>query len=122
MFLITAWEKRNTKDTKVLAKLLGLTGKTNPRLCDEELLTEKLGVKRGSLSPFALVNDKAHEVKFAIDQALLEQPYVNSHPLRCDRTTALKPDDLMQVRIACRVPRSQRSHAQITSVLACRSL
>lgn len=96
MFLVTAWEKRNTKDTKVLAKLLGLTGKTNLRLCDEELLTEKLGVKRGSLSPFALVNDKAHEVKFAIDQALLEQPYVNSHPLRCDRTTALKPDDLMQ--------------------------
>lgn len=34
------------------------TGKTNLRLCDEDTLWTTLGVKKGSLSYLALMNDK----------------------------------------------------------------
>mmetsp|Transcript_11945 Transcript_11945/g.15403 ORF Transcript_11945/g.15403 Transcript_11945/m.15403 type:complete len:948 (+) Transcript_11945:59-2902(+) len=94
-FLVTTWDKRNTKDTKKLAELLGLKGKSNLRLCDESILKEYLGVTKGSLSFLATMNDKENKVTMAIDKALLSQKYVNAHPLRCDRTTSVAPPDVL---------------------------
>ena len=93
LFLVTTWDKRNTKDTKLLAQMLKLTGKTNLRLCDEETLFSSVGVKRGSLSYLACINDvKDCKVTMAIDKALVTgEQLVNAHPLRCDRTTAAAP-------------------------------
>lgn len=89
MFMITTRTDANTRDTKALGKLLGLTGmlppttssycdvdvscdagSTNLRLCDEDTLFKTLGVKRGALSylavrrlfPPRLTSPKSHTI------------------------------------------------------------
>lgn len=80
---------------KEVASLLKLSG-ANLRLGDEDLLMEKLGVTRGSLSPFALLKDKENqEVKFCLDKTLMDAKSINIHPLRNDMTTNIKPSDLL---------------------------
>mmetsp|Transcript_6577 Transcript_6577/g.7157 ORF Transcript_6577/g.7157 Transcript_6577/m.7157 type:complete len:692 (+) Transcript_6577:46-2121(+) len=92
LFLITTVSTRDV-NLKAIATALNLSG-ANFRFGDEQLLQEKLGVVRGAVSPFALVNDNAKEVKFYIDKALLQAELINIHPLRNDRTTSLTPGEL----------------------------
>ncbi len=94
LFLITVIADRAI-NMKALGTMLGLSG-SNLRFGDETLLMEKLGVIRGAVSPFALVNDKNNDVKFAIDSGLLESSLINTHPLRNDRTTSIPPASLLQ--------------------------
>ncbi|WP_421788560.1 prolyl-tRNA synthetase associated domain-containing protein [Hyphobacterium sp.] len=61
----------------------------------EDDLWEALGVRPGSVTAFALINDNANRVSFVLDKALLEHDPVNFHPLRNDATTALSPGDLL---------------------------
>ena len=93
LFLVTVGASRDV-NMKTLGNLLKLSG-SNLRLGDEELLKEKLGVIRGAVSPFALINDKAGDIKFCIDKALLDEKIINMHPLRSDRTTSVTPDTLL---------------------------
>lgn len=102
-FLVTALHDRPT-DTKTIAKLLGLGGKANLRFADEETLQALLGVKRGAVSPLAVLNDTEKQVTFAVDKALLEQKLVNVHPLRNDRTVSLSAEALVKVGEAVRDP------------------
>jgi len=79
---------------KDIASILKLSG-ANLRFGDEDLLIEKLGVKKGSVSPLALLSDKVRqEVKFCIDKALMDAPSMNIHPLRNDLTTNITPSQL----------------------------
>ena len=89
LFLVTCKSTRDV-NLKTVGTLLKLSG-ANLRFGDEELLQEKLGVVKGSVSPFALLNDAAGEVTFCIDKALVDEPdaLVNMHPLRNDRTTSV---------------------------------
>jgi Ala-tRNA(Pro) deacylase len=61
-----------------------------------ELLMEVLGMIPGSVTPFALINDKNKRVRVVLDRAILACEQVNYHPLRNDYTTVLKPDDLLK--------------------------
>jgi Ala-tRNA(Pro) deacylase len=61
-----------------------------------ELMQEALGVTPGSVTAFALINDRAGRVGFVIDAALLAQGPVNFHPLKNDATTAIAPDGLLR--------------------------
>lgn len=56
---------------------------------------QQLGVIRGAVSPFALFNDKAGDVKFVLDSALVDAEIINIHPLRNDKTASLKPAALL---------------------------
>jgi prolyl-tRNA synthetase len=89
MFLLTTLATRDV-NMKDFANLMNLSG-ANVRFGDEELLKEKLGVIRGAVSPFALINDSNGEIKFCIDKSLTEVDIVNIHPLRNDRTTSISP-------------------------------
>jgi Ala-tRNA(Pro) deacylase len=60
-----------------------------------------LGVRPGSVSPFALANDDAHRVTPILDAAMLACDPLNYHPLVNDRTTALAPADLLRFIAAC---------------------
>lgn len=93
LFLVTTRSDRDV-NMKTVGNLLKLAG-SNLRLGDEELLQQKLGVIRGAVSPFALLNDVAKEVTFCIDKALLDEVLINIHPLRNDRTTSISPASLM---------------------------
>ncbi|OLF75412.1 DNA-binding protein [Maricaulis sp. W15] len=64
-----------------------------------DLLHEALGVRPGSVTAFALMNDTRGKVRFVLDTALLAHEIVNFHPLGNDATTAVSADDL--VRFAC---------------------
>lgn len=61
----------------------------------EEDLFEVLGVRPGSVTAFALMNDAAGRVTFVVDAALLATDPVNFHPLKNDATTAISRDDLL---------------------------
>jgi Ala-tRNA(Pro) deacylase len=59
-----------------------------------ERLFEALGVRPGSVTVFALLNDPSGAVRLVLDQALLDHEQVNFHPLSNDATTTLSRDGL----------------------------
>lgn len=62
----------------------------------EMLLAETLGVPAGSVTPFALMNDAAANVRVVLDSGLMKLDPLCFHPLRNDRTTAIATADLMR--------------------------
>lgn len=61
-----------------------------------EDLDRVLGVRPGSVTPFALVNDVEFRVTPVLDAGMLEHDPLNYHPLENDRTTAIAPADLLR--------------------------
>lgn len=88
-FLITACEDQKI-DLKDLEKKLGTS-----RLSfgSPDRLYEFLGVKPGSVSPLALINDQQNKVSFYIDKNLLKEKILNFHPLINNLTISLKTKD-----------------------------
>ncbi|MEZ5936541.1 MAG: prolyl-tRNA synthetase associated domain-containing protein [Alphaproteobacteria bacterium] len=78
-------------DMNRLAKVLDC-----PRLSfgKPDLLLEVLGVTPGSVTPFALINDREHQVKPLLDKAMLKHELLNYHPLTNEATTTIKASDL----------------------------
>src|SRR5262249_7299713 len=69
-------------------------------------LERLLGVRPGSVTPFALVNDVQRLVTPVLDDGMLARDPLNYHPLVNDRTTAVSPDDLLRLLAASgHVPR-----------------
>jgi Ala-tRNA(Pro) deacylase len=97
LWLAVMLEERRT-DLKLLADALGA-----PRFSfgNGELLAEMLGVRPGSVTPFALINDPAHHVAVVLDRAMLAIDPLNFHPLENDRTTAIAPADLLRFIADC---------------------
>jgi len=85
-------------DLKALAKRLGL-GRLS--FGKPELLWALLGVTPGSVTPFALINDKETRVAVVVDAALLDFAEVNFHPLENTATTRIASADLMRFIRAC---------------------
>ncbi|NJC40785.1 Ala-tRNA(Pro) deacylase [Brevundimonas alba] len=56
---------------------------------NEALLYETLGVRPGSVTALALINDPDERVTFVLDKALWDADIVNFHPLTNTATTAL---------------------------------
>lgn len=85
-------------DLKGLSDLLGA-----PRFSfgSAELLFEVLGVRPGSVTPFALMNDGARRVTPVLDEAMLAFDPLNYHPLVNTATTAVGPADLLAFIAAC---------------------
>mmetsp|Transcript_24740 Transcript_24740/g.36475 ORF Transcript_24740/g.36475 Transcript_24740/m.36475 type:complete len:708 (+) Transcript_24740:67-2190(+) len=94
IYLVTVKSNQEV-NLKSFANQLNLSG-ANFRFGDEALLQEKLGVVRGSVGPFALINDTEGVVKFVIDKSLLDEAVVNSHPLRHDRSTSISGVDMLK--------------------------
>ena len=61
----------------------------------EDLLWDTIGVRPGSVSALALINDTGHRVKFILDQALIFHDQIYFHPLYNGATTGLSPGGLM---------------------------
>jgi Ala-tRNA(Pro) deacylase len=59
-----------------------------------ELLGEVLAMEPGSVTIFALLNDRERRVSLVLDRALVESDPVNFHPLRNDATTAISREGL----------------------------
>ncbi len=91
-FLVTLGEEV-TVDLKRLRTVIGAKGGLS--FASPEALLENLGVRPGSVSPLAAINDVAHAVTVVLDLGLLDADAVNCHPLRNDQTTSMAPQDLL---------------------------
>lgn len=73
-------------DLKWLALELGTKRLT---FCSRRRLEGYLGIRPGSVSPFAILNDDTGMVRVALDADLLDREPLNFHPLDNSRTTTI---------------------------------
>jgi len=66
-----------------------------------ELLKEVLGVEPGSVTPFALINDREALVQVVLDERMMEHEFLNYHPLENTATTNISRVDLVRFIEAC---------------------
>ncbi len=85
-------------DLKLVAKRLGV-GRLS--FGKAERLMQLLGVTPGSVTPFALLHDRAAGVRVVVDAALASAAEVNCHPLENTATTRLASVDLFRFIRAC---------------------
>jgi len=78
-------------DLKELKKIFDCQG--NLSFGSPEYLYEKLGVKPGSVSPYALVNNIEKDVTFFLDISIFEYEECNFHPLDNTKTIQVKTSD-----------------------------
>lgn len=90
LWLVSCLDRQKVK-VNALARLLGA-----PRVSfgSAERLREVLGVEPGSVTPFALVNDRDRRVRPVWDTKMLALPLLNFHPLVNTMTTAIGTADL----------------------------
>ncbi len=96
-WLVVALEDRKI-DIKALDKQLGAARLS---FASAERLWQVLGVKLGSVTPFALINDQEAKVRVFLDAGMLKQSLLNYHPLVNTRTTSITPADLIRFIEAC---------------------
>lgn len=89
--VVTLSEK--SLDLAATAKMLG-----SKRLsfASADRLFELLGVRPGSLSPLALVNDVDGSIRLVLDQDLVQEQIFLFHPLDSSATVALSKGDFMK--------------------------
>ena len=97
LFLVVVLEDLDVPIQK-LAKHIGAARLSFGRA---ELMQDVLGIEPGSVTPFALMNDRARRLTVVLDRHMLEQDVLNYHPLRNDATTSLKTPDLLRFIEAC---------------------
>ena len=96
------WLVVTPEDAKVDLKTLpGRIGAARISFGKAELLLEVLGVEPGSVTPFALINDKETRVNVILDESMMANELVNYHPLKNDATTSIAPDDLVAFIKSC---------------------
>jgi Ala-tRNA(Pro) deacylase len=97
LFLVVAMASTRV-DLKALARALpaGRFSFGKP-----ELLLEVLGVSPGSVTAFAVVNDKTQRVRLVFDAELMKHDTINCHPLENTATTNIARDDLLRFIRAC---------------------
>ncbi|GIX65764.1 prolyl-tRNA synthetase [Babesia caballi] len=84
-------------DTKVDFKYLSKQVNVKQlRMAPEECMEEIVGMKRGHLNPFAVVNDKKNEVKVLLDERIRSKPEIMAHPLHNAASICISTDDLIR--------------------------
>ncbi len=66
-----------------------------------ELLMEVLGVPPGSVTAFAVMNDRTRRVRVVVDAEVMRHDSVNCHPLENTATTNIARDDLLRFIRSC---------------------
>lgn len=90
-WLISALEETQI-NLRILSKTLSAK---NLRFAQPELLRQYLNVEPGSVTWFALLNDKENAVNAILDKAIFNFEQVGFHPLENIATTIVKPDSLI---------------------------
>jgi Ala-tRNA(Pro) deacylase len=93
VFLIVA-EADRSLDLKTLHKAIGAQGRLS--FVGAEQMEAMIGVRPGSVTAFALINDPDRAVRLVLDEGLLLHDMVNCHPLTNEATTTIRRDDLLR--------------------------
>ena len=92
LFIISALEDTRI-DLKTIHEVIGGSGRVS--FCSADQLREHLGVEPGSVTPFAVFNDRAGRVSAILDRRLMDFERINVHPLVNTMTTGIARDDLV---------------------------
>ncbi len=79
-----------------IKKLQPLIGADKLSFGSADRLWEYLGVRPGSVCPYAIINDTQKQVKIILDQSMMETQRVNYHPLINTMTIGCAPSDLVK--------------------------
>ncbi len=73
-------------------------GSGNLRAGDQDVMEQLLGVKKGAVNLFSILNDTDNKVTLILDSRLAEGPhYVAFHPMQNDATSAIKREDMHKI-------------------------
>ncbi len=97
LFLVVA-QATTRVDLKALSRTLGARRFSFGK---PELMMEVLGVTPGSVTAFAVINDKTQRVTVVIDADLMSFESINCHPLENTATTNIARDDLLRFIRSC---------------------
>jgi Ala-tRNA(Pro) deacylase len=92
-FLITAKDETPI-DLKRAHEAIGASGRLSFGSADQ--LRDVLGVEPGSVTPFAVINDRDGRVTLILDFNLMHHERVNFHPLINSMTTGVSPEGLIR--------------------------
>jgi Ala-tRNA(Pro) deacylase len=92
MFLVVALHNA-VIELKSLHRRLGASGRLS--FGSAEMLMAVLGVRPGSVTPFAAINDHERRVQVILDATMMALPVLNYHPLDNTMTTSIGRDDLI---------------------------
>lgn len=79
-----------------IKKLPDIIGSDRLSFGSADRLWEYLGVRPGSVCPFAVINDAGRNVKILLDRSMMETDLVNYHPLMNTMTVGLAPSGLLK--------------------------
>ncbi len=92
MFLVSA-QNATKIDLKKLSDVLD-SGRFS--FGSPDRLWQYLGVRPGSVCPYAVVNDKDNDVSLILDESMMDAEIVNFHPLVNTMTVGTDPHDLVK--------------------------
>ncbi len=95
-FFLISCEEFTGINLKRISKFLGLG---NVSFAKEEYLINLLGVKPGSVTPFALLNDKKSKTEFYLEDKLYNSKFVNFHPLTNTATITMQCSKFIEFMI-----------------------
>jgi Ala-tRNA(Pro) deacylase len=84
-----------------IKKLQALLGCGRRSFGAAERLWRTLGIRPGSVCPFAIINDKACAVTVILDKSMMGADIVNYHPMENHMTIGLTPGDLLKFVESC---------------------
>lgn len=61
-----------------------------------ERMIDTLGIKPGAVTPFSLINVENKDLIVILDKGMLENDYLNYHPLHNEATLTIHKDDLVK--------------------------
>jgi Ala-tRNA(Pro) deacylase len=93
LFLLVA-EEDAAIELRSLHRRLGASGRFS--FGSAALLRESLGVEPGSVTPFAVINDKAGRISVVLDAAMMAHGLLNFHPLTNTGTTTIAREGLLK--------------------------
>lgn len=86
--------KKMDKNRLNLKKLEKILKKDKIKMASQKQMINKLGISKGCLSIFAIVNDK--DIIILIDNNIPKNEKVNFHPLRNNATTTITFNDMIK--------------------------
>ena len=95
-FFLFSCEEKASVDLKRFSKSINAK---NLSFANENYLKKYLGIKPGSVSPYALLNDTQNVVNFYLDEKLVKSDIINYHPLINTTTISIRTKDFINLII-----------------------
>lgn len=73
-----------------------IVGERKVKMASEDSLMEKMKLPAGTVSPFGLLNNENHDIKFFIDKEIVDEEIMTFHPNINEKTLFLKTKDLFK--------------------------